>query len=245
MTRHITQMTLEDAPHYTDEQRAAIIESYPEHEREARGKGIPILGSGRVFPVAEEKIRCEPISIPKHWARINGLDFGWDHPFAAAALAHDRDADCLYVTAAYRQRGVIPAVHVAAIRPWGKWIPCAWPHDGYQHDKSSGLQLAAQYRENGLNTLDEHATHEDGGFGIEAGISEMLERMQTGRFKVFSHLNEWFEEFRLYHRDKGLIVKEHDDLMSATRIAVMMLREARTQPHKVKLDLSKLHAGLA
>lgn len=235
MTRHITQMTLEDAPHYTPEQRAAIVASYPEHERDARTKGIPILGSGRVFPVAEEKIRCEPIAIPKHWARINGLDFGWDHPFAAAGLAHDRDADICYITGAYRERQAIPAVHVAAIRPWGAWIPCAWPHDGHQHDKGSGDQLAAQYRADGLNTLDEHATHEEGGYGIEAGISEMLERMQTDRFKVFSHLNEWYEEFRLYHRDKGLVVKEHDDLMSATRIAVMMLREAKTQPHKVKL----------
>ncbi len=29
---------------------------------------------------------------------------------------------------------------------------------------------------------------------------DMLDRMQTGRFKVFRHLNDWFEEFRLYHR---------------------------------------------
>ena len=48
-------MTIDDAEHYTPEQRAAIISSYPEHEREARAKGIPVLGSGRVFPVAEEE----------------------------------------------------------------------------------------------------------------------------------------------------------------------------------------------
>jgi hypothetical protein len=34
-----------------------------------------------------ELITCDPIPIPKHWARINGLDFGWDHPFAAISLA--------------------------------------------------------------------------------------------------------------------------------------------------------------
>ena len=32
---------------------------------------------------------------------------------------------------------------------------------------------------------------------------DMLDRMQTGRFKVFKHLNDWFEEFRLYHRKDG------------------------------------------
>ena len=32
---------------------------------------------------------------------------------------------------------------------------------------------------------------------------EMLSRMETGRFKVFKDLNDWFEEFRLYHRKDG------------------------------------------
>jgi len=52
--------------------------------------------------------------------------------------------------------------------------------------------------------------------------------MESGRFKVFKHLNDWFEKFRLYHRKDGRVHKEGDDLMSATRYAVMMLRFART-----------------
>ena len=74
--------------------------------------------------------------------------------------------------------------------------------------------------------LRAHATHGDGGFGLEAGIMAMLDRMKTGRLKVFAHLAEWFEEFRLYHRKDGLIVKERDDLISATRVGLMMLRQA-------------------
>jgi hypothetical protein len=55
----------------------------------------------------------------------------------------------------------------------------------------------------------------------------MLQRMQTGRWKVFSICTEWFEEFRLYHRKDGRIVKERDDLISASRYALMMKRYAR------------------
>jgi hypothetical protein len=44
-------MTIHDAEHYTDEERERIIESYPEHEREARAKGIPTMGSGRIFQI--------------------------------------------------------------------------------------------------------------------------------------------------------------------------------------------------
>lgn len=230
MSRHVTSMTIYDVEHYSDEEKEAIIASYPEHEREARAKGIPTMGSGRVFPIPEEDIRTPPRSIPAHWAQINGLDFGWDHPFGAVNLAWDRDYDRIYVTRCYRKEKATPIIHAAAIKPWGEWIPCAWPHDGYQHDKGSGAQLADQYRSQGLNMLDVHATHAEGGFGTEAGVMEMLDRMQTDRFKVFADQEQWFEEYRLYHRVDGKIVKLRDDLMSATRIGVMMLREAATAP---------------
>lgn len=226
MSRHVVSMTIDDVEHYSAEERARIIASYPPHEREARTKGIPTMGSGRVFPISEDRIACDPITIPRHWAQINGLDFGWDHPFAAVNLAWDRDADVVYATKGYRQKEATPIIHAAAIRPWGDWVPCAWPHDGYQHDKGSGDQLAEQYRQQGLNMLPEHATHAEGGFGTEAGIMAILDRMQTGRFKVFATFLPWFEEFRLYHRKDGKIVKERDDLMSATRVGIMMLRFA-------------------
>ena len=72
--------------------------------------------------------------------------------------------------------------------------------------------------------LPERATFEDGTNGVEAGVMDMLDRMQSGRWKVFSHLVDWFEEFRLYHRKDGLIVKLQDDLMSASRYGLMMKR---------------------
>ena len=229
---HVTNMTIDDVDHYTPEQKAAVIASYPPHEREARAKGLPIMGSGRVFPVEEEYIKCEPFEIPAHWPQLAGLDFGWDHPSAGARVAWDRDADILYVTAIHRQREQTPAMFAASVRPWGDWLPWAWPHDGLQHDKGSGIQLAEQYRQQGLKMLPERATFEDGSNGLEAGIAEMLDRMQTGRLRVFSHLNAWFEEFRMYHRKNGLIEKIDDDLLSATRYAMMMRRFATTKVRK-------------
>lgn len=226
MTRHITRMTIEDAEHYTPAQRQAIIASYPKHERDARAKGIPTLGSGRVFPISEDEITIAPFAIPKHWAVLGAIDFGWDHPTAAVKLAWDRDADIIYVTTAHRLREATPVIHAAAIRPWGPELPWVWPHDGLQHDKGSGKQLAQQYRDQGLKFHHENVTFEDGSNGVEAGVIEMLERMETGRLKVFSNLTEWFDEFRLYHRKKGLIIKERDDLISATRYGMMGIRFA-------------------
>ncbi len=229
--RNVTQAGIEDAGHFTAEDRARMMLQYPAHEREARLKGIPQLGSGRVFPIDEDEIKVPSFKIPDHWPQIGGIDFGWDHPSAGVKLAWDRDADCVYVIAAHRQREQTPAMFGAAVKPWGanpdgsQWLPWAWPHDGLQHDKGSGEQLAAQYRAY-IRMLPMRATFEDGSFGVEAGIAQMFDRMQTGRFKVFGHLEDWFEEFRLYHRKDGLIVKKGDDLLSATRYGCMMLRHA-------------------
>lgn len=227
--RKVVTMTIDDAEHYSPEERAKIIASYPAHEREARTKGVPSLGSGRIFPVEEDLIKVEPFAIPKHWVQINGLDFGWDHPTAAASIAWDRDSDVIYITKGYRQREATPVIHAAAIKPWGTWIPCAWPHDG-NNDTAAGTNLATQYGDQGLNMLPERATFEDGSNSVEAGVMEMLDRMQTGRLKVFSTVGNFFEEMRLYHRKDGKIVKERDDLISAARYAIMMKRFAETEP---------------
>ena len=226
--RNVTTMTIDDAEHYSPEERARIIASYPPHEREARTKGIPSLGSGRVFPIPEEDIVCEPFSIPRTWPLIGGMDFGYDHPFGAVKAAWDRDSDTFYICSDYRQRESTPIIHSAAIRPWGESMPWSWPHDGLQHDKGSGEQLAEQYKRQSLNMLPERATFDDGTNGVEAGVSDMLQRMQTGRWKVFRTCGLWLEEFRLYHREDGKIVKERDDVLSASRYALMMKRFART-----------------
>ncbi len=228
---HVTTMTIGDAEHYSELQRAEIIQSYQPFERDARTKGIPQLGSGRVFPIGQEQIECDPFDIPSSWPQIGGLDFGWDHPSAGVRLAWDRDNDVLYVTSAHRAREQTPVLFAASVRPWGQWLPWAWPHDGLQHDKGSGEQLAAQYKAQGLNMLKVRATFEDGTNGVEAGVTEMLDRMYTDRLKVFASLSSWFEEFNLYHRKDGQIVKLADDLLSATRYAIMMKRFA-TVPFK-------------
>jgi hypothetical protein len=145
-------------------------------------------------------------------------------------VAWDRDQDVAHLYDCYRVTEQTAVLHAAAIKDRGDWIPVCWPHDGLQTEKGGGETLAYQYRKLGVRMLDVHATFADGGFSTEAGVQDMLTRMQTQRFKVAAHLSDWWEEFRLYHRENGRLVKTGDDLMSATRYALMMLHSARTQP---------------
>jgi phage terminase large subunit-like protein len=227
--RRVVTMTIDDVEHYTAEERERIATAYPEHEREARTKGVPTLGSGRIFPVTEDSIKCAPFELPRHWTRIIGVDFGWDHPAGAVELAWDRDKDVVYVVWAHRARQMTPIEHAAVLRTRGR-LPIAWPRDGRRETmEGAGLALAKQYNECGVEMLHQHAQFEDGSVSVEAGLMDMLDRMRGGRFKVFNDVaSDWFEEFRLYHRKDGRVVKEGDDLMAATRYAEMMLRFARS-----------------
>ena len=230
--RDLVSMTIEDALHIPPAERQRIIEGYPAHEREARVKGIPMLGSGRIFQISEEAI-SEPMieHVPPFWHKIWGIDFGIDHPFAAALLLIDRDTDTIHVHHVIRMKDTGPLQHAVPMKTIGAAVPVAWPHDGnVRGDRNTGDTMISLYKAQGLAVLPMHATWPDGGFSTEAGIAQLQERMATNRFKVANHLTEFFEEFRLYHRKDGQIVKERDDVLSAVRIGVMMARFARQVP---------------
>jgi phage terminase large subunit-like protein len=231
--RVVINMTLDDAKHFSAEEKEKRLSGYAAHEREARAKGVPILGSGLIFHTPEEKLKVEDFKIPIYWAKLWGLDFGVGHPFGAVLIAWDKDMDVIYVVKCYRAKDQMPLQHAAAMKPalngFGWQIPCAWPQDGWQRQEFEGTlkPVALIYKARGLKMLPDHAKFPDGSNSTEAGIMEMQERMDDGRFKVFASCTEWFDEYRFYHREDGAIVKVEDDLMSASRVAVMDKRHAR------------------
>lgn len=227
-------MTINDALHIKKEDIPGIIAGYPAHERDARVNGVPILGSGRIFPFEESLLSEPPLTyIPEHWAKLWALDFGIDHPFAAVLILWDKDNDVIHVHAAMRRKGQennLPINHAQMMKPIGAAVPVAWPQDGTQRDKGSGITLAVSYKKEGLLMLPDPAMWPEGGNSTEAGVREMEQRMMSGRLKVAAHLAEWWEEYRSYHRKDGQIVKIDDDLLSATRTAIMAKRFARPVP---------------
>lgn len=240
----VIRATWDDAPHMTPENREKELSKFPSHERDMRSKGTPLTGSGLVFQTPDEEITCEPFDIPPYWPRICGIDFGWTHPFAAVWIAWDRDTDTIYIYDAYRKSNALVPVAASAVKARGSWMPVVWPHDGLKEDQKSGESLAQQFRAEGLNLLPSKFSNPpgpnqkegQGGNSVEAGLFDMLTRMEEGRLKVFSTLTEWFEEKRQYHRkadnDKGKVkvVALRDDLMSATRYAALSLRFASIEP---------------
>jgi len=238
--------------HLDKKTREQILNAFPPHERDMRSKGVPMLGSGLVYPVPDEDIMCERMELAPHWLRGCGLDFGWDHATAAAFSAYDPDTDIVYIYDAYKQKKLTPDVHALALKNKNcDWIPIFWPHDGNRSDGYGGQTLAEIYRKVGVNMHYEHFSNPpgignsegEGGNQVNPGVLEILQRMQSGRLKVFKDLGDWFEEKRMYHRKDGKIVTKNDDLMAATRYAVMSLRHFVSMKYmeqsKRKIDYQK------
>lgn len=223
--RMVVGMTIDDAKHISPEARAKIVAGYLAHEREAREKGVPLLGSGRIFLSPESDLTFTRMdALPAYWWYGWGIDFGIGHPFAAVFMGWDKDADIIYILHTIRMKDKRPLDHAIPMKLLAASAPVAWPQDGHQREKGSAEHLWRLYKKQDLKMMAHHATHVDGSNGTEAAITDMTQYMTTGRFKVAAHLNDWFEEYRNYHRKDGLIVKVHDDIMSATRVGFMMRR---------------------
>jgi len=230
----VFRITSQEARHISDARRDELGESYGEAERETRLEGTPQLGAGPVFPIELLPTMIRAIKseeIPSWARRVVGIDFGFGHPFAAVYIAWAHDTGNIWIIDSFRMERSSALYHVQRIHGMtgGLRVPVAWPHDGSQHDKGSGLPLAGQYRNFGANMMQGHAVnHGTKQNNIEPALEEMREAMFAGKITIASHNSELIEELRNYHRDEDFkIVKQRDDLISALRYAFMMRRQGK------------------
>lgn len=218
--------TWDDAPHLTEENKKELLASFPEWQHDMRSRGIPLMGEGLVYAVAENDFKIDPIMIPDHWIRTAAVDIGVSHDTAVVWSAYDSETDTIYVYDTYHAAQGTPADHAPQIKRRGQWIPCIMSHDSQNTEKGSGRTVASYYREEGINAPMEAFYNPIGSDGkknyfVEPGILEITRRMKDGRLKVFSSCSRFWEEFRRYHRKDGKIVKTFDDTMDAFRYSVM------------------------
>lgn len=221
----------DDAPHLTKQMKETMEKSLSPHQRDARIRGIPSIGSGAIYPVNEQEIICKPFPISPHWPKIYGFDVGWKKT-AAIWGAWDRDSDTVYLYSEHYKGMAEPAVHASAIKKRGEWITGIIDTSAHGRSQNDGVSLFNLYEDEGLNIVNANKA-------IESGLLEVYQRLSSGRLKVFSTLDCWIQEYRIYRRnEKGLIVKDKDHLMDATRYLVMGLSENASVRPSVKKQKS-------
>jgi len=242
-----TIFTLNGKKGHMDEDKTRLAaKSFPAYQLPMRAEGAPVLGSGLVFPYSEEIIKVEPFSIPEHWVHGAAMDFGGSastsHATTWGAFCYDALTDTVYLYDCLKinNKEISGVAADITSRP-ASWIPIQWPHDGNK-TLGEGGATKIQYETHGLNMFcnddnpdkshftnppEEGKKEGTGGIQIMPGITEISNRISDGRFKVFSTLTEWFNEYRNYHQKDGKIVDKNDDLMAMTRYGVQSIRHFR------------------
>ena len=202
-----------DVPHLDEKTKAELLASTPPYLRDARTKGIPGLGSGAIYPIAESEFVVDPFKIPAFWPRAYALDIGWNKT-ACVWGAWDRSVGMLYLYTEHYRGQVEPSIHASAIKARGEWIPGVVDPAARGRAQKDGERLIEIYQNLGLKLVKADNA-------VEAGIYDVWERLSTGRLKVFSTMQNLLAEYRIYRRDEhGAIVKANDHALDAMRYLV-------------------------
>ncbi len=206
----VQQIQWEDVPHLTAEMKDEMVRAIPPWMRDARMRGIPQIGAGAIYPVSEVDITAQPFKIPDFWPRVYALDVGW-HKTAAAWFTQDPGDKVWYLYSEHYQGRDEPPLHAQAIKVRGKWIPGVID-PASNRSRDDGSRLLEQYIDLGLDLIMADNS-------VEAGIAKVWQMLSSGELKIFSTCQNWFMEFRCYHKnDQGKIPDgQADHLMDCTR----------------------------
>lgn len=169
-----------------------------------------------VFHISEEKVICQPITIPPTWKRGAAMVVRGDRVSAVWAVQDPTTAPpTMYLTMEYVRERVDPLVHSTVfVSPSMKWIPVtiSVPDLGKEDER----KVAQRYRAMGVRTMDATGAP-------EAFLQEVTTAMGLGKFKVFSQLSQWIEQFRLAGNQQDTKIELAGDLI----IAACLLYGAR------------------
>lgn len=221
MSVYIQTCTWDEVPHLSEEAKKDLWASTPPYLRDARAKGIPVLGSGLIYPIPDEEIKVPALSsIPADWPRGYGMDVGWNRT-AVGWFAKDPKSGVIYLHDYHYQGQEQPAIHAPAIRMRGAWIPGVVDPRSDGRSQIDGKQLFIMY----TTPIDK------GGYGLDltkadnavtTGIAKVWQMLTSGTLKVCENVAPFWKELRMYQTDQnGQVVKKDDHFMDLVRYFCM------------------------
>lgn len=205
----------QDNPHLSKETKDHMLANLKPHEVEYVVNGIPCIGEGTVYQIPESFFIVPPIPIPDHWARFAGMDIGWVDHTAVVFFAYDRENATIYVYKEYKVNHQTPQNHAASLLPMGlEWIPTVCDPAANQRGQTDGITAFTKYHDCGLSLLKAKNAK-------ESAIQEVMNLINTDRFKIFNTCRKLMDEWRSYSRDKkGQPLKGNDHLMNAMEYGI-------------------------
>lgn len=163
-----------------DEEIDLMIEDWPEEVQETRIKGLFAAFEGVVYKTFRRDTHVIPrFTIPSHWERYRGIDFGFSNPFACVWLARSPDGDW-HIYNEYQRAGQLIATHAAKIKRMSQGESYRWT--AADHDAQGRAEINAQ----GISTVP---AKKDVLRGIEVVQSALKIRKISKKPRLFIHDN--------------------------------------------------------
>jgi len=204
--KYVVRIEMDEVPHLTEEDKRAYLANCSPNEIEARTKGYPALGSGKIYPYPESQVFVKPFPIPEYWPRAYALDFG-HHVTCALWGAKDPHTNTIYIYAEYYAKSHQTAqVHALNIKQRGAWIAgiCDPSGGGRQND---GRLLQDLFVAEGLDLTP-------GENSVLVGITRNCNMFENGSLKIFDNLENTKKEYRVYRfdtKDPNVPARNQDD----------------------------------
>lgn len=164
--------TWNDAPHLSEDDKNRLLAGYPEYQRDMRSKGIPVLGSGAVYPfndgeingtLSESTIKANPFRYRLLWS----CDFGYSSnndadPSTLVLSAYDIEEDTIHIIKewsskqdAKQNRLAHMPDHMASIIKNSSFpnAPLQVPHDGKRQIEGTNTTRLAEFKRLGVNVI--------------------------------------------------------------------------------------------
>lgn len=244
---YIQRVTWWDSPLFNDKQINELLAALDEHERDLRSKGIPAVGKGAVFKIADDEIKVRDVYPLSHWQIVAAVD--WGHvkdPTVIAIALHDPDNDTFYLYDLFyldeseEARSPASVANILNNSPY-RGVPVIVPHDSGMKSEASesngkllqrlGVNVPPDPFYNPQDTQLRNVklgNNKRSGLSIETGLSEMRYLMSTGQLKVCDNCDHWFREKHSYsysfnERTRTLGYAGADHCIDASRYAFMSL----------------------
>lgn len=184
------------------------------------------FGSKRFKVFDRAKHVCTPFTIPKWWEVIEGIDYGYSHPFVTLWVAID-DLERYYVFAEHFERERLISHHAAAIlamRDEWKVEPAATyadPQLFYAQAKNSSSSVSLELNDHGVYP----GKADNDRLGGWNRIEEMLSTIIDGKpqLQIFAHCKHLIREIpnlRIKENSDD-VEKKNDDASDCLRYIVM------------------------
>ena len=205
-------------------------------------EGKPAMGAGRVFdfPKSQVMYKSDEVDLSSSFPRLVGLDTAFKNDkYVAAWAAIDNDRDIIYIYDWYVHDFLVDGPctimdHIPKLLAKGcKDIPIITDSKIKETTLVDGSATITKYLEAGLNMLPQGFKNPPGitkqsgkAFNSrESGLSDMYERMSTGRLRIHSDFKDFWQEFNTFSMDEktGKPQIKRDDCIDAVRYAAMTI----------------------